>query len=61
MREGKERSYSYRFSDPMMQPYVVMSSLTDGLISTQQLSELQGEARIAEPKADEAYARGQLF
>lgn len=60
-REGKERSYSYRFSDPMMQPYVIMSSLTDGLISTQQLSELQGRARVAEPKADEAYARGQLF
>ena len=60
-REGKERSYSYRFSDPMMQPYVIMSSLTDGLISTRQLSELQGRARVAEPKADEAYARGQLF
>lgn len=60
-REGKERSYSYRFSDPMMQPYVIMSSLTDGLITTQQLSELQGKARVAEPKADEAYARGQLF
>jgi hypothetical protein len=61
LREGKERSYSYRFSDPMMQPYVIMSSLTDGLISTRQLSELQGEARVAEPAADEAYARGQLF
>jgi len=60
-REGKERSYSYRFSDPMMQPYVIMSSLTDGLISTQQLGELQGRARVVEPKADEAYARGQLF
>lgn len=60
-REGKPRSYSYRFSDPMMQPYVIMSSLTDGLIATQQLSELQGRARVVEPKADEAYARGQLF
>lgn len=27
-REGKERSYSYRFSHPMMQPYVIMSALT---------------------------------
>jgi Novel STAND NTPase 1 len=60
-REGKARSYSYRFSDPMMQPYVIMSSLTDGLITPQQLSELQGKARVVEPKADEAYARGQLF
>jgi histone H3/H4 len=59
-REGKERSYSYRFSDPMMQPYVIMSSLTDGLITTQQLSNLQGKALAEEPQ-DEAYARGQLF
>jgi hypothetical protein len=47
-RKGKERSYSYRFSDPMMQPYVIMSSLTDGLITTQQLSELQGKSQDAE-------------
>ncbi len=43
-REGKPRGYSYRFSDPMMQPYVVMSSLTDGLITNEQLSLLQGDA-----------------
>jgi len=59
-REGKERSYSYRFSDPMMQPYVIMSSLTDGLITAQQLDELQGKAREVEPE-DEAYARGRPF
>lgn len=63
-REGKERSYSYRFSDPMMQPYVVMSSLTDGLITSKQLAELQGRSRDAEQKQkpkDDPYARGKLF
>ncbi len=59
-REGKARSYSYRFSDPMMQPYVIMSSLTDGLITTQQLSELQGKAREAEPQG-ETYTSDELF
>ncbi len=59
-REGKERSYSYRFSDPMMQPYVIMSSLTDELITPQQLGELQGKAHDSKPE-DEAYARGQRF
>lgn len=59
-REGKPRGYSYRFSDPMMQPYVIMTSLTDRLITPQQLSELQGKAREAEPE-DEAHARGKLF
>jgi hypothetical protein len=59
-REGRERSYSYRFSDPMMQPYVVMSSLTDGLITTRQLSELQGKSHAAE-RDDETYPRGRLF
>jgi Cdc6-like AAA superfamily ATPase len=42
-REGKPRAYSYRFSDPMMQPYVIMSSLTDELISHEQLSRLHSE------------------
>lgn len=59
-REGRERSYSYRFSDPMMQPYVIMSALTDGLITTRQLSELQGKSHAAE-RDDETYPRGRLF
>ena len=64
-REGKERSYSYRFSDPMMQPYVIMSSMTDGLISTRQLAELQDRSREEVSKAaagtDDPHAHGQLF
>lgn len=63
-REGKERNYSYRFSDPMMQPYVLMSSMTDGLISTRQLAELQDKSREEASKASESdapHSRGQLF
>jgi tRNA A37 threonylcarbamoyladenosine biosynthesis protein TsaE len=40
-REGKPRGYSYRFSDPMMQPYVIMSSLNAGLVTDEQLAEMQ--------------------
>jgi Cdc6-like AAA superfamily ATPase len=58
-REGKPRGYSYRFSDPMMQPYVVMSSLTDGLIANEQLSRLQGEAQS--DAESEAQATNHLF
>jgi energy-coupling factor transporter ATP-binding protein EcfA2 len=65
-REGKERSYSYRFSDPMMQPYVIMSSITDGLITPRQLAELQDKSRDVEQKArseeeEDAHSHGQLF
>lgn len=39
-RVGKERNYSYRFSDPMTQPYVIMTSLSQKLITPEQLDEL---------------------
>lgn len=58
-REGKPRGYSYRFSEPMIQPYVVMSALNDGLITQAQLAELQPvEATELE---DDPSERGQLF
>lgn len=60
-REGKPRGYSYRFSDPMMQPYVIMSSLTDGLVTSEQLSRLQGKAREVVARAGEATDGGKLF
>lgn len=64
-REGKQRAYSYRFTDPMMQPYVIMSSITDGLITTRQLAELQGKSRDLEAKVrlkeEGAHAHGQYF
>lgn len=33
VRKGRERAYKFRFRDPMMQPYVIMRGLADGLIS----------------------------
>jgi tRNA A37 threonylcarbamoyladenosine biosynthesis protein TsaE len=62
-REGKPRGYSYRFSDPMMQPYVVMSSLNTGLVTDVQLRALQ-ERFASIPHAslpDNPGERGQLF
>lgn len=32
VRRGKERAYKFRFRDPMMQPYVIMRGIEDGLI-----------------------------
>ncbi|HXZ67324.1 MAG TPA: hypothetical protein VEH07_01920, partial [Alphaproteobacteria bacterium] len=32
IRRGKERAYRFRFSDPMMQPYIIMKGIEDGLI-----------------------------
>jgi hypothetical protein len=32
IRRGSERQYRYRFCDPMMQPYILMRGITDGLI-----------------------------
>jgi Cdc6-like AAA superfamily ATPase len=61
-REGKPRGYSYRFSDPMMQPYVVMCSLSDGLITEDRLSQLQVQSvtTVSAPQVD-PNERGQLF
>lgn len=58
-REGKPRGYSYRFSEPMIQPYVIMSALNDGLITQEQLAALQPvEAAESEDHSDR---REQLF
>lgn len=32
VRRGKQRAYKFRFRDPMMQPYVIMRGIEDGLI-----------------------------
>jgi Cdc6-like AAA superfamily ATPase len=43
-REGSPRRYFYRFSDPILQPYVVLTGLSEGLITEDQIRELQGNA-----------------
>jgi hypothetical protein len=44
-RSGNARSYIYRFENPMLQPYVVLSALSGGLIAEDLLVELQDAAR----------------
>jgi len=48
-REGSSRRYFYRFSDPIFQPYVLLSGLSEELITDDQLWELQ--SRDVEPEA----------
>ena len=38
---GQERSFFYRFASPIMQPYVILSGLSDGLITDDQLWRMQ--------------------
>jgi hypothetical protein len=37
---GSQRKYRYRFVEPMMQPFILMQGLRDGLITRQQVDEL---------------------
>jgi type II secretory pathway predicted ATPase ExeA len=41
-REGEPRRYFYRFSDPIMQPFVILSGLSEGLVTDGQLVQIQG-------------------
>lgn len=40
-REGLPRKYFYRFSDPIMQPYVILNGLSEKLITEDQLQTLR--------------------
>jgi Cdc6-like AAA superfamily ATPase len=40
VKRGSERNYRFRFINPMMQPYVIMHGLANGLISQEDLSSL---------------------
>lgn len=63
VREGEPRNYFYRFSDPIMQPYVVLTGLAEGLVADaqlEQLAERDYDAR-ATPGDYEANAPQPLF
>jgi Cdc6-like AAA superfamily ATPase len=40
IRRGKERAYKFRFSDPMMQPYIIMRGVEEGFIPANALDVL---------------------
>jgi Cdc6-like AAA superfamily ATPase len=39
-QKGTPRKYRYRFPEPMMQPFILMQGLAQGLVTRQQISEL---------------------
>ena len=45
VRRGLERSYRYRFADPMMQPYVIMKGIEQGLAGPTALEALSFPAQ----------------
>jgi hypothetical protein len=42
---GQSRRLFYRFTNPMLEPFVILSGVSKGLISEELLQELQDEAR----------------
>jgi Cdc6-like AAA superfamily ATPase len=62
-REGSKSRYFYRFSDPIFQPYVVLSGLSAGLITDEQRRQFQavhGSADVT-PGDFESTAPQRLF
>jgi type II secretory pathway predicted ATPase ExeA len=62
-REGSSRRYFYRFADPIFQPYVILTGLSSGLITDDQLRKLQKrvQGELSMPSAYETSAPQQLF
>jgi Cdc6-like AAA superfamily ATPase len=48
-REGTSRRYFYRFSDPIFQPYVVLSGLATGMMTDEQRRRFQTAERATDP------------
>lgn len=51
-REGSPRRYFYRFSDPILQPYVILTGLSEGLVSEAQIRDLQQDSDAAVTPTD---------
>lgn len=46
---GERRRYRFRFIDPVMQPFVLMKGVADGLITKEQVTEFQRKYRSSKP------------
>lgn len=46
---GERRRYRFRFADPVMQPFVLMKGVADGLITKELVTEFQQKYRTATP------------
>lgn len=62
-REGSSRRYFYRFSDPILQPYVILNGLSEGLITDDQLRRFRkrDDGSDAVPGNHESNEPQQLF
>lgn len=53
-REGVPRHYFYRFADPLLEPFVILNALAEGLLTDVQLTLAQGAvSQDAEPSEPE--------
>jgi type II secretory pathway predicted ATPase ExeA len=62
-REAVGKRYFYRFSDPILQPYVVLRGVSDGLLTEEQVREIQNRGLRfgGAPTDDETNEPQQLF
>jgi hypothetical protein len=44
-KHGEKKKYFYRFDDPMMQPFVILTGLSSRLISSAKLEQIKNELR----------------
>ena len=45
IRKGRERAYQFRFSDPIMQPFVIMKGIEQNLVDPEAMSALSAPAQ----------------
>lgn len=56
VKEGSARRYEYRFSNPLLQPFVKMVSLAGGLVDRETLHQLSSEASVPQlPRSDDGW------
>jgi AAA domain len=60
-RRGVPRRYFYRFTDPILRPYVVLKGLSDGLITSEELQKFQPTTTEPSPILSETTSPQQLF
>jgi hypothetical protein len=46
-KKGSTRRFRYRFINPLLQPYVIMKGLSEGLIEPSALQPARGDARTS--------------
>jgi hypothetical protein len=51
-RDGVQRSYRYRFRDPLLQPFALLVAVSDGLVSGEMVDEILGAGARFDPLDD---------